>query len=511
VAPEKEANLAEVNAQRVVALLSVDEPDVRALNQEISHEGGEFVEIDGLCLSGKKLDGADLSWCRFTNCDFRDASLENAILDHACVEQSDLSGADFTCASLLYTYFMNCSASSCTFEELDLVCTRFIGCDLERASFSRSRFKTAGTFERVTYQGGCLREAKFKNAILDQVQFIGDPGVGGAGSVKPLEMSGSEFSGATVTGGSFAGVRLDASSFHSAAISQTVFNGSSLRDATFDCAETTDCWFMHAECQHASFASSRLTGASFASAKLQNSDFGDADLHGAYLGNSDLAEANLVAADLTGAILVGADLSRAILFDGARSEPRGEAACLRDADLRRAKLWLLDGNDIRGARFSPGASDPWSILRRVYTGPRMLWNVLLLLVFLAPLGARAAIWSSAAMLQEQLEQVTPQSAPSIWAREIWLWQALIGWDRGVLYSGAVALLVLYNAGRGLFTFRLSTLRDLEERSGHAPDLSSYRVAWYLHIWVMKWCVWLAWSWGALQLCLWLATSVRVPG
>jgi hypothetical protein len=93
----------------------------------------------------------------------------------------------------------------------------------------------------------------------------------------------------------------------------------------------------------------------------------------------DLTEADLTEADLTGANLSGADLSGADL----------SGATLVNTNLSEAKLhevsgMILDSTFIRNARFSPRATDPWSILRRSYTGPKLFFHILLFVAFVVP-------------------------------------------------------------------------------------------------------------------------------
>jgi hypothetical protein len=65
-------------------------------------------------------------------------------------------------------------------------------------------------------------------------------------------------------------------------------------------------------------------------------------------------------------------------------------------------------------------------------------------------------------------------------REVPLWQILLGMDQGLQGAALPIALLLYNLCRALLTWRVSLLRDEEERSGFAPALDEYARLKWLH-------------------------------
>ena len=98
------------------------------------------------------------------------------------------------------------------------------------------------------------------------------------------------------------------------------------------------------------------------------------------LSGANLEGASLAYANLRGALLQGAKLKDARLLH----------ADLREADLRGVHGAIFDESKTIYAISGLAAKDPWSILRRKYTGVMLLFHLLLLVTFLFPYVARAA-------------------------------------------------------------------------------------------------------------------------
>ena len=122
------------------------------------------------------------------------------------------------------------------------------------------------------------------------------------------------------------------------------------------------------------YESANLEGADLEFATLEEASLCAVNLRRANLLGAKLGKANLVDADLTGANLLEADLEGANL----------KGAILGGADIRDAKGLILDNSFVRGVHLHAHARDPWSILRRHYTGPRFIFNLFFLVAFLFP-------------------------------------------------------------------------------------------------------------------------------
>jgi len=243
------------------------------------------------------------------------------------------------------------------------------------------------------------------------------------------------------------------------------------------------------------------------------------DVSSANFSCANLREADLTDSDLTGALLTGANLE--------------------NADLRGAKGVRLDDNYVRGAKFSSNATDPWSILRRSYTGHRFGFHMLVLALFMAPYLARAIFWAgvneaqvgmiqmvarlkSAALDLEASaldngrvlsELVSRMGEVQPCLREVcreWpIWQILLGADKGWAFFALAAALVLYNLLRGILTWRVGPLRDEEERSGYSPTWRAYSHLVWLHrgVSLLLAIAVISFLWHASR---WLSASVWLP-
>lgn len=316
--------------------------------------------------------------------------------------------------------------------------------------------------------------------------------------------------------------------------------------------------FAGAQLAGAELAGQDLSGADLSRAELTGADLAKSTLRGCRLDHADLSGASLWEADLSGADLTRADLTRAdlSLASGTRVVCRGanmtsarlweadlpridlsdarlegaslERARLEEANLRGATSYRLDDTLTRGARFSPNARDPWSVLRRNYSGPRLLFHLLLLVAFFLPyVGRTAALLAvnrgqeSVASMKSELEALEPDHptvaqvvsrievsacmAPACQERPVWA--LLIGLDKGWTFWLPASLIALYNLLRLFLTWKVGPMREEEERSGYSPawsgtgDREGYAVLFRAHqalttllVVAIVSFVWNAWHW-----------------
>jgi uncharacterized protein YjbI with pentapeptide repeats len=254
-----------------------------------------------------------------------------------------------------------------------------------------------------------------------------------------------------------------------------------------------------------------LAGANLRDVILEEADLSEARLMGANVSDAKLRGANLVVArlkgavlcrvNLTGAQLVGADLQQADLKVAELTGADMNEANLERADLRGVRGLRLNSTYVRQARFSSRARDPWSVLRRGYTGPKLFFNILFLAAFLMPYVVKTAGWVMLNRTQEQIrlgveklqgvageleaeEHRTAQPMRAVLAavseqlpiegskrwRESRIWRVVLGVDRGASYWLTAVLLIVYNVCRAVLTWFVGPMRDEEERSGHTPQL-----------------------------------------
>lgn len=215
---------------------------------------------------------------------------------------------------------------------------------------------------------------------------------------------------------------------------------------------------------------------------------------GIHLEHANLAYTHLEHANLEYAHLEHADLRLAYL-----EHANLYAADFEGADVRGADGLRFNGNRVVGIRIKGNAPDPWSVLRRQYTGPWFFVHLLLLAIFFAPYFGHALYLTAKSQFQEwSTEQYNALGeragdVPGLsevhaelqrrfreeheQRRAVWV---LLGVHRGFLPIVLAAIVVLYNAGRGFLTLRVSLLRDAEERSHTTPGWDEYKRLHTMH-------------------------------
>ena len=216
-------------------------------------------------------------------------------------------------------------------------------------------------------------------------------------------------------------------------------------------------------------------------AELQNARLEHADLEGAHLEHAYLRESHLEHANLRESHLEHANFFRANLRHADLRRAHLEDATLLEADLSSAELrdargLRFDDNPIRDIRIEGNARDPWSVLRRSYTGPWFFAHLLLLLLFFAPYAGKAVALTGVAEAYALVSELIPalEGEPiSVSFRLTRAFYVLIGIEQGWLAFVFALVVVGYNGLRAVLTLRGSMLRDAEERSVVSPRLAEY--------------------------------------
>lgn len=230
-------------------------------------------------------------------------------------------------------------------------------------------------------------------------------------------------------------------------LSGTDLEKADLRQANFEHANLEKANLTRCYLTDTLFKKANLYGANLSYSKVAGSDFCDANLSLAILkdvkflddyrifdeNKLSLSRANLSSVDLSGAILnrlnlSGADLRGACLI---RSELCGvnlSGARLFEANLKSANLALanldgaflsgclnyrLDNNSIRLTKFAPRAADPYSVLRRTYTGIMFTLVLIFTLMALAPFAFKAISYSFIGKFQNEYMSVNCDNPSSI--------------------------------------------------------------------------------------------------
>ena len=231
------------------------------------------------------------------------------------------------------------------------------------------------------------------------------------------------------------------------------------------------------------------------------------DLSGADFGSANLSGANLSVANLSGAHLSSANLSGAEL----------RWANLDNADLRGNPSFKLDNNSIRQTRFSPNSKDPYSVLRRNYTGVKFALILIFTVLAVLPFASKAITWSLLGAVQERIIDSEVLSEANVSrlqssTREVSVIGVVSGWteENRWLAISISFLVVLYNGIRGWVTFNMAGIRDAEERSQHAPALDEYWKYYVVHRKFLGWCLWVMVGINNLRVGQILMQSVFIP-
>lgn len=238
-----------------------------------------------------------------------------------------------------------------------------------------------------------------------------------------------------------------------------------------------------AHLEYANLEDSRLRNADLFGARLEYTKLNwahleHADLGGAHLEDADLSYAHLEDADLRGASLyqsnlVGARLDRANMQGSRLEHAVLSNVSLTGADVRRATGLRFDSSLIRGLHIEGNAPDPWSVLRRSYSGPWFFIHATFLLAFILPYIGKVLALTAADHARQSMGFVESTLPSFVHVEEIPAWRVLVGLERGWWVPVLGLILLVYNAIRGVLTVRVGMLRDAEERAGISPGLREY--------------------------------------
>lgn len=272
-----------------------------------------------------------------------------------------------------------------------------------------------------------------------------------------------------------------------------------------------------------------------------------ANLRKTHLEQASLQEAHLEGAYLQLAHIEGAQMWRARLEGAHMWKTHLEWADIREAvldkaDLRHVTGMRFDENSVFRIRIEGNAPDPWSVLRRKYTGPWFFCHLLLLIAFFAPYVGRVLALSALSHGQTWLEVKSDEivktldehSPPAGAAAEAALSKArgefnerfrqapavwvVIGGTRGWWALAFAFVVIVYNVLRLVLTLRVGMLRDAEERSAITPRLEEYdgpTIFQRFSLWQLHRAARILWAFAiasvAINTLVWVfTTTVPVP-
>ncbi len=333
-----------------------------------------------------------------------------------------------------------------------------------------------------------------------------------------INLSGAYLPGADLQGMRLLNANMVGADLSGANLTKAVLIGANLSGADLNFARLTSADMEVVTLTHADLGSADLTRAVLHLANLESAKFEHATVRETILNSASLVNADLTRADFTGARLERSVMTGAVL----------NRAVLNEADLRGAIDVRFDDNDIRGTRFTPRPSrvdwsgvdqlrtsigviarnplavaatdDPWSLLRRSYTGANLVLVWILFFLFVVP---RVLTIVGLYLMQEYQDFLL--LVTSSWPNDLLtadeatrletllelrnsggneIWQVTLGIHHGGVANYAWALLFVvlfvYNCVRFALTMRVVPLKDAESRSGVTPSKADYETLFAIH-------------------------------
>ncbi|UYV11835.1 MAG: pentapeptide repeat-containing protein [Phycisphaera sp.] len=162
--------------------------------------------------------------------------------------------------------------------------------------------------------------------------------------------------------------------------------------------------------EHAYLGDARLEYANFSQALLQHASLYSTHLEHAYLGGASLDHGHYHSAYFEHAYLGYASLEHADLTSTHFEHANLCWASLDHADVRHASGLLVYANLADRLHIEGAAPDPWSVLRRTYTGPRYALHLLLTLAFLLPFVVSVSNLGAIDRAYTAIAEATPRPA-----------------------------------------------------------------------------------------------------
>lgn len=242
--------------------------------------------------------------------------------------------------------------------------------------------------------------------------------------------------------------------------------------------------------EHAELGLADLCYADLGGAHLEHARLVGARLVRAELGGAHLDHANLFSAHLQYAYFSGAHLEHAILTEANLAHAKLKDTKFDNAKVRSAKAILFDDTRVRRLDIEGAAPDPWSALRRTYTGPKFFFNLLLVAGFLLPYATKILALTTTARTADTLRAAMDSDRPPPAGSEVvadWLahldatltdtpaWWVLLGGtkDWWWFFVPTALAIVFYNFLRGYLTLKIGVLRDQADRVERTPTLKEY--------------------------------------
>lgn len=499
--------------------------------KDFNFESVEFIDVD-------------FSSFNFVNCNLDITKFDNCNLAHSTFDTCKLVGANFSGSSLEGSRFNNCrirdakfspdvkNTDYLVFENCDLSCSELCSLRFEHPSFKKCRL------ERTNFNSSAFKGAVFSGCVYYKTRFD-ETRITSSTSFKSENLISCNFSAARIDHTSFENADLRSCVFEGAVlrlkrvdiqnhVGAINFEGAKLQGVNFTKILVKRWDHMDEMERHLNdFSDIDLSGMDFTGALLPSSNFKRAKLNRVSFQDAKLSDCDFTESEVNAVNFSYADLSSVIFGNVDLTTAKLSGADLTKANLRSAKNFILDDNYTDRTKFPVIANDPWSKLRGSYSGPMFLLNMILLITFLTVYGGKVAFWyginqaqqeildvqkninavlknyeaeiqnkesqdgaliieAKLSVLKEVRYKITPITnlglclQPEQKCRTQSVFFAVIQWGYPWFPAILAMALIVYNMFRSFLTYRISILRDNEDKSQFSPSYNSYKRLFFLH-------------------------------
>jgi uncharacterized protein YjbI with pentapeptide repeats len=438
-------------------------------------------QIKGRAFEWTNLAGADLTFAQVVGCTFESCNLSDAKAEEAGVDDCKLSACVVERFSLREAVVRSLTITSCALELLDLSIAKLADVRFQSCQGISATFKTASGLGTVSFADCRLASADLASAALSGTKFLS------------CNLSEANFNGADLTSADLQGSLCLLTRFEGARLGGANLKGTRFPGATIK--------------QVADLDKIQWRGADLSSCNLSGTVLEQADLTSLVARHADFSDCRLAEADFSGAELHSATFKNAGLKFTNWRGAKLNSADFEGADLRFVKNIWFDQNNLYGAKLSPKGADPWTALRREYSGSRLAFHLVLLIGFFLPYVIRAATWYQVNQVQEahavaiesirtdpelaRALNITRLLTPDLVAaatsaclaercKEWYVWELVVARNVAGYATYVAWLLLLYNVARLFLTWKVGPLRDDEDRTYVTPARDDYGLLYGAH-------------------------------
>lgn len=258
----------------------------------------EQVNFSGASLRGANLSGAVLARANLIEADFSGANLEKASIGAVNATRTNFSGANLNETVLARGQFYESNFSGCVFNKVDVFEAVFTKANFSMAEIPEIIFLKAD-FQQAVFYGAKLLRCAFVQCNLTQAEFSNSETISCVFVNSNADRT--SFEGSNLAGSCFIGDEafFNQNKFTHACLDRTNFRGMPLKGTNFS----------HSQMENALFNEADLTDSDFSNARAKSAQFRGAELTGANFNNIDLIEGSLSKAHLINTTFVNANLA----------------------------------------------------------------------------------------------------------------------------------------------------------------------------------------------------------